>query len=141
LTFSAANSYKNYSFYELSDGEYKLKNKHIWRELIVPWEVDKWADFPNIDYFLEEENLTFEDLKKLKEDDDLLGYAWVIGTFDRVNYYTIDDKEVAETEWRTTIDDFINDDDTILLCPENTDLDFVDIDDIDGDYLTENLFR
>jgi Icc-related predicted phosphoesterase len=126
LTESTASSYKNYSFYEFSDGVYKLQYEYIWRELIVPWKVDKWADFPNIERFLEEENLTFDDLSKLEDEGELLGIAWSLGTFDRVNYYTIDDKEVTETDWQKAIEDFINDEDTILLCPDNTDLVFVD---------------
>jgi hypothetical protein len=131
LTFSQASSYKNYSFYEFSHGDYKLKNEYIWREIIDVWDVEKWADFPTIDWWLNDFNLTFEDLKKLEEDDELLGYAWVIGTFDRVNQYTIDDKEVTEAEWQKTIDDFIAADDTVLLCPDNTDLDFVDVKEAD----------
>jgi hypothetical protein len=71
-------------------------------------------------------NITFEELKKLDEGE-LLGIAWTLGTFDRVNYYTIDDKEVTEVQWQKAIDDFINADDTILLCPEITDLAFVDV--------------
>jgi hypothetical protein len=125
LTESTASRYKNYSFYCFSDGEYKLQDEYIWREIIDVWDVEKWADFPNIEYFLEQENLTFEDLKKLDEGE-LLGYAWVIGTFDRVNQYTVNDKEVTEAEWRKAIDDFINADSCYLLCPDNTDLDWHD---------------
>jgi hypothetical protein len=129
LTFSQASSYKNYSFYDFSDGEYKLKNEHIWRELIIPWDVEKWKEAPNLESFLEKDGITFEDLKKLNERE-LLGYAWVIGTFDRVNQYTISDKEVTEAEWQKAVDDFIAADDTVLLCPENTDLDFIKISEI-----------
>jgi hypothetical protein len=129
LTFSQASSYKNYSFYEFSDGEYKLKNEHIWRELIDVWDVDKWVgntNQQNLDQLLEQYNLTFEDLEKLDESE-LLGIAWTLGTFDRVNLYTIDDTEVTEAEWQKAIDDFIAADDTVLLCPENTSLNFVEI--------------
>jgi hypothetical protein len=132
LTVSTASSYRNYSFYEFSEGEYKLKNKYIWRELIVPWDIDKWTEMPNLESFLEKDGITFEDLKKLNESE-LLGIAWTLGTFDRVNLYTIDEKEVTEAEWQKAIDEFIAADDTILLCPENTDLEFVDVSDVDGD--------
>jgi hypothetical protein len=89
LTESTASRYKNFSFYEFSDGEYKLKNEYIWRELKIP---------------LDDE-----------------------GSFERVNKYMIDGTEAAEAEWQKAIYDFINDDDTILLCPDNTDLEFVDL--------------
>jgi hypothetical protein len=128
LTLSVASSYKNYSFYEFSDGEYKLKNEHIWREIIEVWDLDKWNEMPNLESYLETTDLTFEDLSKLN-DSELLGHAWVIGTFDRVYQYTIDEKQVTEAEWQKAIDDFINDDDTILLCPDNTDLVFTDVED------------
>jgi hypothetical protein len=129
LTLSVSSSYKNYSFYEFSDGEYKLRNEHIWREVIDVWDIDKWignTNQQNLDQLLELYNLTFDDLKKLDEGE-LLGIAWTLGTFDRVNKYTIDEKEVTEAEWREQIDDFINYDETILLCPDNADLDFVDV--------------
>jgi hypothetical protein len=132
LTYSTASRYKNYSFYGYSDGEYELQNEYIWREVIDVWEIDKWKDAPNLEYYLETADLTFEDLQNLDEGE-LLGHAWVIGTFDRVNQYTIDDKEVTEAEWQKAINDFIAADDTVLLCPENTDLEFVDVSDFDGD--------
>jgi uncharacterized protein YceK len=101
LAESTASSYKNYSFYEFSDGEYKLKNEYIWREI-----------------------------KTLIDD---------MGSFNRVNQYTIDDKEVTESKWRKTIDDFIGDEDTVLLCPDNTDLEFVDIEDFDVYWLCGDI--
>jgi hypothetical protein len=73
---------------------------------------------PNLESYLETADLTFEDLQNLDEGE-LLGHAWVIGTLDRVNQYTIDDKEIAEAEWQKAVDDFINDDGTVLLCPDN----------------------
>jgi hypothetical protein len=137
LTFSVASSYKNYSFYEFSDGEYTLKNEYIWREIIDVWDIDKWTEMPNLESYLEITNLTFEDLTELNESE-LLSHAWVIGTFDRVNQYTIDDKEVTETKWQMAIDDFINADDTILLCPDNAYLKFVDVADFDGNFADDN---
>jgi hypothetical protein len=121
LAVSTYSSYKNYSFYDFSDGDYKLKNEYTWREIITPWDVEKWIENPNFEGFLQDENLTLDDLKKLDEGE-LLGFAWALGTFDRVNQYMVDDKEVNETEWQNYIDDFINADDCILLCSDNADL-------------------
>jgi hypothetical protein len=127
LALNTASRYMNYNFYGFSDGEYMLKNEYIWREIIDVWDIDKWKEMPNLESYLETADLTFEDLQKLNEGE-LLGQAWVIGTFDRVNQYTIDDKEVTEAEWQKAIDDFIAADDTVLLCPKNTDLEFSELD-------------
>ncbi|MDR0943716.1 MAG: hypothetical protein LBM41_04200 [Ruminococcus sp.] len=126
LAESTYSKYYNCSFYAFSDGDYKLSHEYTYRDLITPWDVDKWNESKRFDEMLDSYELTIDDLYELSESE-IYGIAWNEGFFDRRDQYLADEMEVTEAEWRKFINDFENDENTILLCPDNADLDFVDV--------------
>lgn len=143
MTVTSGSAYDRYSFYDYAEGNYQLMQEFTCIEKIVPWDIDKWAKSPNLDYELEFYDVSYEELKNL-DDGTLLEIAWVIGYYDRVNQYTADDIEITEEQWQKTIDEFKDAPDCITLCTRNADLQFIDID-IEGritaNYLKEKLFN
>jgi hypothetical protein len=135
-TFS---DYRDICFYEYTDGDYNLTKQYQWGGFTVPLEIDEWYESPALDALLQEENLTFEDLRKLDEEK-LHEYAHMIGYVEKMDQYMFEDEIITEAEWDNAINEFKSADGCISLCPNNTDLDFVDIDSEDfTDYIEGKL--
>jgi hypothetical protein len=125
MTIDSRSGYCKYGFYAFIGGDYQLSRELVWRELRIPWSESRLAELPWLDEWLEDNNETFEEFV-----DGALG----TGFYDRVNKYTIDGVEVSEEQWQTTIDEFINASGCFTLCPLNTFLSYVDLEDVNGDF-------
>ncbi len=130
MTMNYHSGYYIYNFYDYTYNDYQLTHEFIQKELKVAFTEDRLAELP-----YPPDDMSMEEL---------IENALGLGYYDRVNQYTIDDIEVSEEEWQSTIDNFINDSACVTLCPCNTDLSFVNSEDVEGDftnYIEENLFK
>jgi hypothetical protein len=131
--------YKDICFYEYTDENYNLIKQYKWGGFTVPLELDEWYESPDLETLLEEENLTFEDLKELDESK-LHDYAIRIGYSWKMDQYMFEDEIITEADWDNAISDFKNADGCISLCPYNTDLEFIDMKSKDfSDYVETKL--
>jgi hypothetical protein len=133
--------YRDICFYQYTDGDYNLIKQYQWAGFIVPLAIDEWYESPALDALLQEENLTFEDLRKLDEEK-LYEYAHTIGYVEKMDQYIFEGEIITQAEWDNAIKEFKSADDCISLCPDNTDLDFVSIRSADfSDYVESKLFN
>jgi hypothetical protein len=133
--------YRDICFYQYTDGDYNLIKQYQWGGFTGPLAIDEWYESPALDSLLQEENLTFDDLKKLDEDK-LYEYAHMIGYVEKMDQYMFEDEIITEAEWENAINEFKSADGCISLCPYNTDLDFVDMQSEDfSDYVEKELFN
>jgi hypothetical protein len=133
--------YRDICFYEYIDGDYNLTKQYQWGGFTIPLAIDEWYESAALDSLLQEENLTFEDLKKLDEAK-LHEYAYRLDYTWKMDQYMFEDEIITKADWDNAINEFKSADGCISLCPYNTDLDFVDIRSEDfSDYVENKLFN
>jgi hypothetical protein len=131
--------YRDICFYEYTDGDYNLTKQYQWGGFTVPLKIDEWYESPDLDLLLQEENLTFEDLKELDEAT-LHDDAFRIGYWYKMDQYMFEDEIITKAEWDNAISEFKSADGCISLCPLNADLEFVDMRNEDfSDYVESKL--